>query len=104
MLSLTTVTFIAAGLQFWTISYMQVVLFMDPVDSQITLVVVIFSAMVPGLAMASTLSDYFGGYKGHGLIHALTLLSVFGFMTVVFGLSLSRCFDPDMFICLLWAF
>ena len=34
MMGLTTLMFVAGGLQFWTISYMQVVLFMDPIESQ----------------------------------------------------------------------
>lgn len=104
MFGMTTLQFAAGGLQFWTISYMQVVLFMDPVESQISFVVVMFSALIPGVVLGSTLGDYYGGYKGSGLRNALTICTVFGFMATLFSLALSRCFDPSTFLYLLWAF
>ena len=83
---------------------MQVVLFMDAMRSQVTFVVVMFSALIPGIFMGSTLSDYFGGFKGRALRNALSLCCFFGFMATLFSISLSFCFEPKVFIALLWAF
>lgn len=104
MMGLTTLMFAAGGLQFWTISYMQVVLFMDPIQSQQIFVVVMFSSMLPGVAIGSTLADNLGGYKGKGMTSALSLCCVFGSLATFFSLALSRCFDPDTFVYLLWCF
>lgn len=93
MLGLTTLQFAAAGLQFWTISYMQVVLFMDPIEAASTFIVVMFSAMIPGVIMGATLADHFGGYKGRGMRHALSLCSFFGFMASIFSVWLSFTFE-----------
>jgi len=101
---LTTLMFGAGGLQFWTITYMQVALFMDPMEAQSIFVLVLFSSMLPGVAMGSVMADYMGGYKGRGLRHSLTLCCVFGFIAASFSLALSRCFDPEVFVILLWFF
>ena len=62
------------------------------------------SSLLPGVAIGSTLADNLGGYKGKGMRNALTLCCVFGALATGFSLALSRCFDPNAFVYLLWCF
>ena len=96
--------FAASGLLFWTITYMQVVLFMDPIESQSVFVLVMISAMIPGVAAGGALGDYFGGYKGRGVYNSLILNAVLAILATLFSLSLSICFNPEVFVYLLWLF
>mmetsp|Transcript_4809 Transcript_4809/g.6354 ORF Transcript_4809/g.6354 Transcript_4809/m.6354 type:complete len:103 (-) Transcript_4809:482-790(-) len=93
MLGLTTLQFAAAGLQFWTITYMRIVLDFDPLSAASTFIIVMISALIPGVIMGSTLADYFGGYKGRGMRHAITLCTVFGFLATCFSIAVSFAFE-----------
>ena len=104
MFGLTIVHFAAAGIQFLTISYMQVVLYMEPLQAQSSFIFVLFSAMVPGIILGSTLGDYFGGYEGKGMKNALALCVMFGAFASFFSISLSFVFTPHLFTLLLWLF
>lgn len=77
---------------------------MDAVDSQVTFVVVTFSAGLPGIVMGSVLADMLGGYKGVHKSNAMTLLCVFAFLSTIFSVALAKCYDPAVFIYLLWFF
>ena len=83
---------------------MKVVLFFDPIEAATTFVVMFMTALIPGVVIGSTLADYYGGYKGRGMRHALTLCCFFAFMATVFSIWLSFTFEPTQFIILLWAF
>ena len=104
MTAFVVLQFAAAGLQFWTISYMQVVLGVDPVKAQSTFVVALFSAMLPGVMLGATLSDYYGGYKGKGMANSLTLCVILGAFSTLFAFLLSRAFDYESFTALTWLF
>jgi len=104
MLGLTTLQFSAAGLQFWTIAYMQVVLNFNALEAQSIFIGVMLAAMIPGVILGSTSSDYFGGYSGRGLRNALSLCVFYGFCASVFSIWLSTTFEKQRFITLLWLF
>ena len=104
MLGQVTLQFAAAGLQFWTISYLQVVLGVDPILAQSTFVVTLVSAMVPGIILGATLSDYFGGYKGKGMANSLSLCIAYGTFAMIFAFLLSSAFEYESFTVLMWLF
>ena len=104
MLGQTTLMFAAAGLQFWTIAYYQVVLGVEAVEAQYTFVIVLFSAMVPGVVLGAKLADYYGGYKGQGMQNALSLCVLSGTLATIFSLSLTITFEKNMFTLLTWLF
>lgn len=99
-----TLQFAAAGLNFWTISYMKVVLDYDILDATTMFVTCLFSAMIPGVIMGSTLSDKFGGYKGRGMRHAILLCALFGFCATCFSIAMSFVFSGTLFVILMWFF
>jgi len=93
MIAMTILQFSAAGLQFWTIAYLQIVLYYEAENAQITFIIILFSAMIPGVFMGATLADYYGGYKGKALKSALTLCCIFGGFASIFSLLETITFD-----------
>lgn len=79
-------------------------MFVDAVEAQVTFVIVLFSAMIPGVYMGAMLADYYGGYKGKALRHALTLCVVFGSFATMFSLLETITFDKTTFSILTWLF
>ena len=77
---------------------------MDPIESSIIYVAVMFSAMMPGVYLGSSLTDSFGGYKGRGMRTALSFCIIFAVMSSIFSIWLSYTFDPTCFVILLWLF
>ena len=73
-------------------------------EAQITFVVVMFSAMIPGIFMGATLADHYGGYKGKALKHALTLCCIFGAFATIFSLLETITFEKNLFAVLTWFF
>jgi len=104
MLSMTILQFTAAGLQFWTIAYLQIVLYYEAEEAQITFVIILFTAMIPGVFMGASLADYYGGYKGKALKSALTLCFIFGSFASIFSLLETITFDKEFFAVLTWLF
>lgn len=101
---MTTLEFVAAGLQFWTIIYMQEVINVDAIEAQSLYLLTIFSAVIPGVIFGSITADYYGGYKGRGMINALTLCCIFGFFGATSSLLLSITFEKTRFTIFLWFF
>ena len=80
------------------------VLGVEAVEAQYTFVGLLFSAMIPGVFMGSTLADYYGGYKGAAIRNALSLCVIFGFFAAVFSLALTTTFEKNSFTLLCWLF
>ena len=55
--TITVVLFSATGLQFWTISYMVVVMEIRPSTAQVWFVLTTISAPIPGALFGSSLAD-----------------------------------------------
>ena len=104
MMAMTTLNFGAAGLQFWTISYMQVVLGAEAMEAQAGFAFAMFTALIPGVFMGATLADHYGGYKGKAIRYALTLCCTFGGFATIFSFSLMFVFEKTLFLALLWLF
>ena len=96
--------FAAAGLNFWSISYMRVVLDYEIFTATWIFVICMISSMIPGIIMGSLLSDKFGGYRGRGMRHAIALCTLFGFCATCFSIAMSFVFNPNLFVILMWFF
>lgn len=79
-------------------------MFVDAMEAQATFVIVMFSAMIPGIYTGAKLADYYGGYKGKALKTALTLCVVFGTFATMFSLLETITFNKDIFVVLMWLF
>ena len=64
----------------------------------------LFSALIPGVLVGGMSADYFGGYKGKGMMNALTLCCIYGFFASIFSLILSVTFEKTRFIIFCWFF
>lgn len=60
--------------------------------------------MIPGVIVGSMSADYYGGYKGKGMMNALTLCCIYGFFATVFSLILSVTFEKTTFMIFTWLF
>ena len=104
MFGLVTLYFAAAGLQFWSISYMQVVMGIDPIESQATFIMALFTAMLPGVAIGGMTADWFGGYKGKSIRSALNLNIFYGVLCAIPAQMMYMTMDKTLFIIYLWFF
>ena len=60
--------------------------------------------MIPGVVVGSISADYYGGYKGKGMMNALTLCCVYGAFATIFSLLLTITYEETRFIILMWLF
>ena len=100
---LISLIFAARTILYWAITYMQEVLFMDPIEAQSIFTIVLLSSMVPGFMLSSSLIDKIGGYKGKaGLIRSIFLVVIFSVVATGFSLVVTNCADAEMFAYLFW--
>ena len=66
--------------------------------------IVMFTALPPGVYLGATLADKFGGYKGKAMKHALGLCIVFGTFATLFSFLEMITFDKNVFGVLMWLF
>ena len=92
----------AAGLNFWSITYMQVVIGMEPFDAQVSFIFIMITALIPGIVVGSSLVDYFGGYKENGMKNALALGAAYATAGNIFGVLMSFTMDETAFIIYCW--
>ena len=76
----------------------------DPMDSQATFVLALFTAMIPGITLGGMTADYFGGYKGRHIRTALNLCIMFGILALVPAQLMYLTTDRVLFIVFLWFF
>ena len=94
----------AAGIQFWTINYLIVVLKVEETEAQVSYITILLSSLVTGVYIGAILADLLGGYVGKSLKYALTLCSIFAATATIFGYLVTFNFDQENFAALLWLF
>lgn len=92
----------AQGFTFWTISYLQIVFYLDPVTAQTTYITVLLAALIPGVYLGAYLADLNGGYKGKGLAPALTICCIFAGFFAMFAIWDCYNFNYYFYVLLTW--
>lgn len=85
------------GIQFWTISYMEVVYQMEAMEVQSFFVFCLLFGVALGVMIGSSLADCLGGYQGKGMKNALSLSLAFSTVTLICCLVMSSVPERHMF-------
>ena len=73
-------------------------------EAQTVFILIVFTATIPGVIVGSITADRYGGYKGKGMMNALSLCCVYSAFASIFSLLLTITFDETGFIVFMWLF